>query len=117
MKPVGLHSDENAPVLDSPHDPPLSSVVSSETNSLTVPSPTSSAAEFTPTPSSDAEDVEDAKDAGNAEDAGTAEDAEDTDDEDSQPKTWWGKLMDKVETFKEWASELIESAIDNHPSR
>jgi len=96
LKPVGLHSDEDAPVLDSPHDPPVSSMVSSKTKTVAVPSPTSSAVEFTATPTRDAED------------------------EDSQPTTWttwWGKLIDKLEAFKEWASELIDSKKNNHSSR
>lgn len=35
----------------------------------------------------------------------------------SEPKTWWGQMMDKLESFKEWAGEFIQSKTDNEASK
>ncbi|KAL2866485.1 alkaline phosphatase family protein [Aspergillus lucknowensis] len=88
LKPSGLHSDEDAPVLDNPSDPPATQSAASATSA--GPSPTA-ATPHSPSPSP----------------ANPKEDAGDEAD------TWWGSIWGKVEELKDWASDLFESVKDN----
>ncbi|KAJ5085170.1 Type I phosphodiesterase/nucleotide pyrophosphatase/phosphate transferase [Penicillium argentinense] len=89
LKPVGLHSDEDAPLVDTPSDPPETI----ETATTAVPPEPTSPASSAPTmnPESD----------------------------DEKGSTWWGTLWDKVESkfddWKEWTKELFDAEHDNHP--
>ncbi|KAI9926490.1 hypothetical protein MW887_004255 [Aspergillus wentii] len=96
LQPVGLHSDEDAPVRVNVDDPPVSSTTpgiipttTTTTPAVTVPEPTSPASETTP------EDPE-----------------TDDESEDEESSTWWGSIWDKVEDLKDWAGELIDSVKD-----
>ncbi|KAL4920804.1 alkaline-phosphatase-like protein [Aspergillus aurantiobrunneus] len=85
LKTSGLHSDEDAPVLDDPSDPP-----GTETAANTSPSPTVSVA---PPASSSAKPEEDA-------------------DESDTDTSWWGSIWDKLEDVKDWASDLLDDVKD-----
>ncbi|KAL4786265.1 alkaline-phosphatase-like protein [Aspergillus varians] len=89
LKTSGLHSDEDAPALDNPSDPPATQSVA-----ITSPSPTVSVpSQSVPvSASSSAKPQEDAVD-----DEGTG---------------WWGSIWNKMEDLKDWASDLIGSVED-----
>ncbi|KAL4927065.1 alkaline phosphatase family protein [Aspergillus undulatus] len=95
LKPSGLHSDEDAPALDSPSDPPTTQTAAGTApGSTAVTAPSASAS-----PSAKPHET---KPEGSAED---------------EPGTsWWGDLWDKVEDFaedtKDWASDLFEDVKD-----
>lgn len=83
LKPVGLHSDEDAPALDSPSDPPATSTAAN-----TAPSPTVTVTQAeSASPSSSTKPEQEA-------------------DEDSE--NWLDSIWDKVEDVKDWASDLID---------
>ncbi|KAF9886556.1 hypothetical protein FE257_011328 [Aspergillus nanangensis] len=92
LTPVGLHSDEDAPHLDPPSDPPVSSVstslASAQTPTAAPSHPTSPAGGSTTQP----------QDKPNS--------------EDEQGPTWWGTLWGKVEGLKDWAGGIIEGVKD-----
>lgn len=95
LKTSGLHSDEDAPALDNPSDPPITQSVASDattspTSTVSAPSQSASAS-----PSAKPE-----------EDAG-----------DEQGTSWWGtvwdEVEDKVEDLTDWATDLFEDVKDN----
>lgn len=103
LKPVGLHSDEDAPSIDTPSDPPEPETTTSETASIkptgtttVTPEPTSAASEA-PEPTTNSES------------------------DDEKAPTWWGTLWHKVghkfDDFKDWAEELFDAEHDNHPEK
>ena len=106
LHPVGLHSDPDAPPLDVPDDPPVSSssisagvsvslstsATASSTEIWTRPAPvhtTSSPA--TPSSSGVSQNIEDGQDG-----------------EGKNGKSWWKYLKDKIDALKEWAKALLE---------
>ncbi|KAJ9314305.1 hypothetical protein DTO271D3_5534 [Paecilomyces variotii] len=116
LQPVGLHSDEGVPAIESPPDPPASVSVNPTTELAPVPSVTSSAVDASATAGNQSSEVDDGEKQGeeNEEGDGVVVDGDDDhDDTASQDTTWWGKMMDKLESFKEWASEFIQSKTDN----
>lgn len=116
LQPVGLHSDEGVPAIESPPDPPASVSVNPTTELAPVPSVTSSAVDASATVGNQSSEVDDGEKQGeeNEEGDGVVVDGDDDhDDTASQDTTWWGKMMDKLESFKEWASEFIQSKTDN----
>ncbi|KAL3474832.1 alkaline-phosphatase-like protein [Aspergillus californicus] len=93
LKPSGLHSDEDAPVLDNPSDPvadPSATETVADTHS-TAPVALPSASSVAPASSS----------------------AKPEEDADNEPDSWWGKVWGKVEEVKDWASDLFESVKDD----
>jgi hypothetical protein len=90
LKPVGLHSDENAPTLERPPDPP-----EQPSTTTATPEPTSPASEA-PSESSPAAD---------------------SDREDEKVSTWWGPLYNKFEDWKHWVGDMFNSVKDNHPEQ
>ncbi|PKX99302.1 alkaline phosphatase family protein [Aspergillus novofumigatus IBT 16806] len=104
LQPVGLHSDQDAPVVDKPADPPISSasvsVIPSQTMTpASTPSEVSSTALSQPTSPS--------------EDESSSEPQNEPESDDEQGPTWWGTLWSKVEELKEWATDIIETVKDN----
>lgn len=127
LRPLGLHSDEEAPAMESVEDPPVSSVSASvvptmvpsgvssemvpseatplEPTSVEVPGATSMPDPTqTPAPESDA----------GSEDEGDDESSEDNNQETDN--TWWQAIWDKLHDLKEWASEVFAAEKDNQPS-
>ncbi|CBF79613.1 hypothetical protein AN7550.2 [Aspergillus nidulans FGSC A4] len=104
LKPNGLHSDEDAPVLDSPSDPPATqatkqiATISSSATSSAVSSTTVSSTSI----SSDAGSVLVSPS------AKPESDAEDEPDAD-----WWESIWDKVEDIKDWANDLLDDIKDD----
>ncbi|PYH90466.1 nucleotide pyrophosphatase family protein [Aspergillus ellipticus CBS 707.79] len=93
LKPVGLHSDEDAPELDRPSDPP------SSTSDTAAPVKTPSAEMTTSaTPS---------------ETAPGPQPEPDSESDDEQGLTWWGTLWDKIEDVKDWATDIYDTVKDN----
>lgn len=94
LKPIGLHSDESAPVLDIPDDPPAKSTEEPPTQTSkrpSVPTKTSPANESSPTTSP----------TGNGDTKGTS---------------WWDQFWNKFEDFKNWAGSVADAVKENHPS-
>ncbi|KAL1980485.1 hypothetical protein VTN96DRAFT_4041 [Rasamsonia emersonii] len=90
LQPVGLHDNEDAPVLDSPADPPTSGVGPERPGPIT-PDPSSTMPQ---SPGSSDNSPEDA---------------------DAKPTSWWSQAKETWESFKEWVSELIQAKKDNRP--
>ncbi|GFF33631.1 uncharacterized pyrophosphatase/phosphodiesterase C725.05c [Aspergillus udagawae] len=104
LQPVGLHSDQAAPVVDKPADPPISSATVSLVSSLTMtPASTSSRVSSTALvlPISPSENES------------SSEPQNQPESDDEQGPTWWGTLWSKVEELKNWASDIIETVKDN----
>jgi hypothetical protein len=104
LQPVGLHSDQAAPVVDKPADPPISSATVSLVSSLTTtPASTSSRVSSTALvlPISPSENES------------SSEPQNQPESDDEQGPTWWGTLWSKVEELKNWASDIIETVKDN----
>ncbi|KAJ5404405.1 Type I phosphodiesterase/nucleotide pyrophosphatase/phosphate transferase [Penicillium cosmopolitanum] len=100
LKPVGLHSDEDAPIIETPSDPPEPEVTNTTTSNT---NPTATTAE-TPEPTSAASD---------------APPTSNPQSDDEKAPTWWGTLWhkfgNKFSDFKEWSKELFDAEHDNHP--
>ncbi|KAI9367838.1 alkaline-phosphatase-like protein [Aspergillus egyptiacus] len=92
LKPSGLHSDDDAPVLDDPSDPPATTAAPSahlsSTASVPLPSPSASSG------------------------ANPQESASPKENPNDEPQTWWDSIWDKVEELEDWASGLFESVKD-----
>ena len=105
FKPVGLHSDEGTPTLETPNDPPAHSVTPATAVAPTRPAlKTSDPASSNGKPKDgddedDDEDDEDDKD-------------DDDDDDDKKGSPWWGFFKDKFEDLKHWADDHFRSAKD-----
>ncbi|KAJ5581136.1 Type I phosphodiesterase/nucleotide pyrophosphatase/phosphate transferase [Penicillium hetheringtonii] len=97
LKPVGLHSDEDTPPVETPADPPepaeTTAKVRPSTTTTGPPEPTSAAADAPPKTNSESDD--------------------------EKGPTWWGtlwhKVSDKVDEFKDWTGQLFNAEHDNHP--
>jgi hypothetical protein len=100
LKPSGLHSDENAPALDDPSDPPTTASAESATSTDNIPTAEATAETTSPSPTAAANPEEDA-------------DGVDSD----QPHGWWDSIWGKVEELKDWASDLFESVKEDVSSR
>jgi hypothetical protein len=102
LKPVGLHSDEDTPIIETPSDPPEPEATNTTTRaSNTTPTPTTAE---TPEPTSAASD---------------APPTSNSQSDDEKAPTWWGTLWhkfgNKFSDFKEWSKELFDAEHDNHP--
>ena len=90
LKPVGLHSDTTTPPLQPPLDPPGPSVP------VNGPEPTSPATYSTPAEPPPATNSE---------------------SDDEKGSTWWGTLWNKLDQWKQWASEVFLAEKKNHPQQ
>ncbi|KAJ5555802.1 Type I phosphodiesterase/nucleotide pyrophosphatase/phosphate transferase [Penicillium sp. DV-2018c] len=87
FKTVGLHSDESAPVLDTPPDPPAPT--------STTAGPAQPPPQFT-TPA-------------------TPPPATDHESDDEKGSTWWGTLVHKFEEVKDWAGGVADAIQGKRP--
>jgi hypothetical protein len=95
LKPVGLHSDPDAPSLDTPNDPPLSI---GPMTSTTTTAPTSSPTHNTisapsSTPAATGTNNADFGDGGNS----------------SSSSSFWDKVLDTLKSLKEWANGMVSA--------
>ncbi|KAL4806346.1 alkaline-phosphatase-like protein [Aspergillus unguis] len=91
LKPNGLHSDEDAPALDNPSDPPAT-----QTAADTSPSPT----------------VAVTQSASSSPSADTKPEGDSEEDPEEEADNWWDSIWDKVEDVKDWAGDLIDDVKD-----
>ncbi|KAL4874060.1 hypothetical protein BDV12DRAFT_181924 [Aspergillus spectabilis] len=114
LKPSGLHSDEEAPTLDNPSDPPVTQSQSqsqSQTAADTPPSTSSTAA--TPVASDSQSDSNPAAATPpSASSTGGVKPETESDDKADNDSSWWGSIWGKVEELGDWASDLFESVKD-----
>ncbi|KAF7118246.1 hypothetical protein CNMCM5793_007652 [Aspergillus hiratsukae] len=103
LQPVGLHSDQDAPAVEKPADPPASSTASLVSSQTMTPASTSSQVSSTVLvqPTSPPENES------------SSEPQSEPESDDEQGPTWWGTLWSKVEEFKNWATDIIETVKDN----
>ncbi|CAI7591907.1 unnamed protein product [Penicillium glandicola] len=103
LKPVGLHSDENTPVLDMPPDPPVpsSATAGPPQPASTQPSPPRTASpQPAPKPTTPAAE---------------APPATDHQSDDEKGSTWWGTLWHKLDDLKSWAGGVADAIQGKHP--
>ncbi|KAE8150287.1 alkaline-phosphatase-like protein [Aspergillus avenaceus] len=100
LKPVGLHSDTDAPAVETPSDPPTTETAVSAS---VAPAPSRTAAAehsttptMTPGPHPEENPEEDASN-------------------ENKHSSWWGSFWDKVEDLKDWAGDVIDTVKDNLP--
>ncbi|RDW74589.1 alkaline phosphatase family protein [Aspergillus mulundensis] len=92
LQPSGLHSDEDAPVLDTSSDPPATQEPTqtvAHTSTVMISSSISTTS-----------DTESASASPSAKPEEAADDETDTD--------WWDSILDKVEDVKDWATDLLD---------
>jgi hypothetical protein len=94
LTPVGLHSDEDAPSVEAPVDPPASSP--SGTSGTMSPIPSGTALKH-PSPATES----------------SAPPTQRPDSDDEAGPTWWGTLWDKFEGLKDWATDIFDTVKDN----
>lgn len=94
LQVIGLHSDKQPPVPETPSDPPTTEEPSPVP---TDPTPVEGTAPMVPT----------APDG-----AGTGDDENDQND---GHRPWWSSVLDKLHALKDWASQLFQAEKDNHP--
>ncbi|CAI7593974.1 unnamed protein product [Penicillium bialowiezense] len=92
LKPVGLHSDENTPVLGTPADPPAQTTTS-EGPSAQPTNPPSEA------PTADHQSDGESNDESNGE----------------KGESWWDTLWNKVDGVKDWAEGVADAIKGNRP--
>jgi predicted AlkP superfamily pyrophosphatase or phosphodiesterase len=115
LQTIGLHSDEDAPVLDTPHDPePAGSGGDSEIRPGDMERPQQDPPADLESPATDHPSGE-----ANGEERTNGDTADesgktDTDvDEDESKKSWWDLVHDQLEEAKEWAKGIIEALKGN----
>ncbi|EEP76528.1 conserved hypothetical protein [Uncinocarpus reesii 1704] len=108
LHPAGLHSDNDAPILDVPNDPPVPSssasisnnphtITSTATDVWTRPAPIYTTLS-SPTPRA-SHSISDNQ--GHQSDEG--------EDGDKNHTPWWKSVMDKIKALKEWAKGAFEN--------
>lgn len=90
LEPQGLHSDEDAPVADTPDDP-VGGETPNPSTTAAGPEPTSPAAEAAPPTQPETNPESD----------------------DEKGTSWWGALWGKFEQFKNWAGGVFGSVRDS----
>jgi hypothetical protein len=115
LQTIGLHSDEDAPVLDTPLDP---EPAGAEGHLDTGPGHTERPDQDTPAgledpatdqPTEHAEDEQGSDDDVTGGTSGTETDP----DEEEGKKGWWDFLHDQLEEAKEWAEGILEAIKGN----
>ncbi|KAF2088229.1 nucleotide pyrophosphatase family protein [Saccharata proteae CBS 121410] len=114
LKPVGLHSDDDAEPSELPEDPPTSgpatsSVVSSSATSTVLgaesEAPTSIAMSVAPSNINVSPTSTTTNTSPSAETGSPNEDGSENDDEKSKSAKWWEWFVDKVNEAKTWAAD------------
>ncbi|EAW14238.1 alkaline phosphatase family protein [Aspergillus clavatus NRRL 1] len=108
LRPVGLHSDEDAPVIEQPSDPSVTSTMISSTMNLAATAAPPTLSE-TPSITSTAVVVQPSSP---PETESNTKPQNDPESDDEKGPTWWGTLWNKVEEFKDWAGEVIDAVKD-----
>jgi hypothetical protein len=102
---IGLHSDDDAPTLDTPADPPQTATTNpSPSPSTTNTSPTTAPATY---PSQEAP----ADSPANPDEDGD----NDADDEISSLQSFYDGVKDTLSSIKDWFGQLFSAKEDNHP--
>jgi hypothetical protein len=96
---IGLHSDDDAPVLDTPEDPPKASVVPAPVNTPPATSAGPPPQETTPQETT----------------PGSSEDGDEGEDTKSSLQSFYGGVKDTLSSFKDWLGQLFSSKVDNQP--
>jgi hypothetical protein len=107
LKPVGLHSDENAPVLDTPPDPPA------QTSATAVPAQPAPPQPTLPQPSPP--QPKPAQPAPKPSPAPETPPATDHQSDDEKGSTWWGTIWHKFEDLKNWAGGVADAVQGKDP--
>ncbi|CAG7964605.1 unnamed protein product [Penicillium nalgiovense] len=121
LKPVGLHSDENAPFLDTPPDPPAQTSATAGPAQPAPPQPTppqpSPPQPSPPQPSPPQPKPAQPKPANPAQPAQPASETPSTDhqSDDEKGPAWWGTLWHKFEDLKNWAGGVVDAVQGKHP--
>ena len=95
LQPIGLHSDEDVPVLEHPLDPPTSTFASASTGA-SMSASMSAIPQSTPSTTDAPADTADTEE----------------DDVENQP-AWWKAFWGKMHDFKDWAEDMAEAVKDN----
>jgi hypothetical protein len=90
--PVGLHSDESAPMLGTPPDPPAQPATAEGPRTQTSVPPS----EHTQPPNDTPHGTDHKSD-------------------DEKGTNWWGQLWNKFEDLKNWAGGVADAVKGNHP--
>ncbi|EKV06502.1 Type I phosphodiesterase / nucleotide pyrophosphatase family protein [Penicillium digitatum] len=101
LKPIGLHSDENTPVLDTPPDPPAHTSATVGPAQPTTPQPSppqSKPVQPAPKPTP----------------AAVAPPVIEHQSDDEKGSTWWGTLWHKFDGLKNWASGVADAVQGKH---
>lgn len=97
FKPIGLHSDEDAPVLDTPPDPPAPA------QTFATAEPSTSAPAPAPQPTTPSETPP------------ATDNDSDSDGDKEKGTTWLDSVWDKLDDFKHWAGGVADAIKGNHP--
>ncbi|KAJ5371667.1 Alkaline phosphatase-like alpha/beta/alpha [Penicillium concentricum] len=106
LKPVGLHSDENAPVLDTPPDPPAPTSPTAGPVQPAPPRPSPpqpkppQPAQPAPKPTTPAAETPPATD---------------HESDGEKGSSWWDTLSHKFDDLKDWASGVADAVQGKHP--
>ncbi|KGO70283.1 Type I phosphodiesterase/nucleotide pyrophosphatase/phosphate transferase [Penicillium italicum] len=110
LKPVGLHSDESTPVLETPPDPPAQTSATAGPAQL-APSQSSPPQPPPPQPKPAQPPQPSPKPTPEAE----APPATDHQSDDEKGSTWWGTLWHKLDDLKHWAGGVADAVKGKHP--
>ncbi|CAI7653516.1 hypothetical protein PCG10_010428 [Penicillium crustosum] len=117
LKPIGLHSDENTPVLETPPDPPAQTSAPSRPPQPSPAEP--SPAELSPPQPSPAQpkpvQPKPEQPAPNPTPTAEAPPATDHQSDDEKGSTWWGTLWHKFDDLKNWAGGVADAVQGKHP--
>ncbi|EED13289.1 Type I phosphodiesterase / nucleotide pyrophosphatase family protein [Talaromyces stipitatus ATCC 10500] len=108
--PVGLHSDDDAPTLDTPADPPQVVTTSRSTSPSTSTTSTSLATPAVSTPSQEPTSLPPADVNDEADNS-----ADNADDTKSSLETFYDGVKDTLNSIKDWFGQLFSAEKDNHP--
>ncbi|PCG97593.1 Alkaline phosphatase-like, alpha/beta/alpha [Penicillium occitanis (nom. inval.)] len=104
---IGLHSDVDAPSLDTPADPP-------QTASTMIPSPSQSATSTSLTSAVTSPSQETPPESPASPDEEGDNDVDD-DDETSSLQSFYDGVKDTLSSIKDWFGQLFSAKEDNHP--
>ncbi|RAO67452.1 uncharacterized protein BHQ10_003464 [Talaromyces amestolkiae] len=102
---IGLHSDDDAPGLDTPADPPQTAATMSPSPSPLTKSTSPAPVATPPSQEVSAETPSDLDDEGN----------DDVDDETSSLQSFYDGVKDTLSSIKDWFGQLFSAKEDNHP--
>ncbi|KAJ9489691.1 hypothetical protein VN97_g3592 [Penicillium thymicola] len=115
LKSVGLHSDANTPVLDTPPDPPAQTSATAGPPEP-VPSQPSPPQPSPPQPKPvQPKPAQPAQPAPEPTPVAEAPPATDHQNDDEQGSTWWGTFWHKFDDLKNWAGGVADAVQGKHP--